>query len=79
MKTTYLPCSFILGSVAEGERIWSIAKDMLNGDIRNSLSPMLLEALIFLRFNERFWDADFVSKAITHARREKMKKRIADL
>lgn len=47
MKTTYLLCKFILGSVAKVERIWSIAKHMLDGDLRISLSSMLLEDFNF--------------------------------
>lgn len=76
---TYIPCNFILGSVAEVERVWSIAKHLLHGDIRTSLTPLLFEALIFLRCNERFWDAELVALAITHARTERMKSRIAQL
>ena len=76
-ESTYIPCNFVLGSVAEVERVWSIAKHLLHGEIRNCLTPLLLEALIFLRFNSRFWDAKLVAHAIVHAKTERGKKRIA--
>ena len=40
------------------------------------MAPMMLEALLFLRFNERFWDEQLVTKAISHARTERAKKRM---
>lgn len=72
----YMPCNFILGSVAEVERVWSMAKHLL-GDKRHAMTPLLLEALLFLRFNERIWDEQLVAQAITHARTERAKERIA--
>ena len=74
----YMDCGFILGSVAEVERVWSIAKHLL-GDVRHKMAPMMLEALLFLRFNERFWDEQLVAKAISHARTERAKKRMKEL
>lgn len=39
----------------------------------------MLEALLLLRFNERFWDAQLVAKAICHCRTERAKKRTEEL
>ena len=47
----------------------------LFGDVRHSLSPIMLEALLFLRFNERFKDDQLVAQAISNARTERAKKR----
>lgn len=74
----YMHCNFILGSVAEVERVWSVAKHLL-GDVRHRLSPIMLEALLFLRFNERFWDDQLVAQAISNARAERTNKRVREV
>ena len=51
-------------------------KNYLHGDIRNCLTPLLLEAFMFLRFNDRFWDAERGARAIVHARTERAKERV---
>lgn len=61
---------FILGSAAHIERLRSIEKYM-EPENRNSMSPHMLEANLFLRENVRFWDAQLVSKAIHMARSER--------
>ena len=63
----YVDCSFILGSVAEVEGVWSISKYVLSGN-RRSMTPQLFEALMFLRFNTRLWDQHLVSIAISSAK-----------
>ena len=63
----YVNCDFILGSAAEVERLWSIAKYVLTENTR-SMTPQMFEALMFLRLNERFWDEQLVSEAINGAR-----------
>ncbi|KAI0565914.1 hypothetical protein FGB62_13g233 [Gracilaria domingensis] len=60
--TEYRDCSFILGSVAEVERLWSVADNILRNQ-RMSLTPLLFEAIIFLRINARLWDVHLVRKA----------------
>ena len=74
----YINCDFVLGSVAEVERLWSIAKHIL-GDVRHKLAPMMLEALLFLRFNKRFWDDQLVAQAISNAKTERAKLRVKEL
>jgi hypothetical protein len=58
----YVDTRFIFGSAAEVERLWSIAKHVLT-DHRQSMTPLLFEAILFLRINERFWGADTVALA----------------
>ena len=48
--------SFLLGSVAEVERLWSIAKYVLTQK-RRGMSPQVFEALMILKMNEPFWDS----------------------
>ena len=59
----YVNRDFILGSVAEAERVWSVAKYILS-EHRSSLTPRMFEALIFLRYNERFWYTGLDAKAV---------------
>ena len=40
----YINCSFIVGSVAEAERVWSICKYILT-DYRSKMAPQVFEAL----------------------------------
>ena len=75
-KTKYIDCSFILGSVAAVERLWSIAKYVCTSN-RRRMTPLLLESLLFLRENERFCDAQLVSIAVHSARNERVKAQIA--
>jgi hypothetical protein len=49
----YRNCDFILGSGAEIERVWSAAEKFLI-PARFSTHPLLLEAILFLRFNEKY-------------------------
>ncbi len=53
--SNYIDCNFILGSVAEVERVFSFAKYVLS-DNRRCVTPQLFEALMFLKINSRFWD-----------------------
>ena len=56
-------CDFILGSAAEVERLWSLAENILT-DGRMSITPLMLETILFLKVNRRFWDATSVSRAM---------------
>ena len=58
----YVNCDFILGSTACVERLWSIAKEILHGP-RNRTSPIIVEALLFLRENRRLWSINDVVEA----------------
>lgn len=58
----YIDASFVFGSLAEVERLWSIAKYILS-DHRQLMTPQIFEALIFLKCNARFWDDALISQA----------------
>ena len=49
------------------KRLFSHAKNILS-DNRSSMSPMLFESIIFLKFNNRFWDQSAVVNALRNAR-----------
>ena len=70
-------CDFILGSAAEVERLWSIATNVLT-DERKNTSPLMLEALLFLRVNERLWDASTVKQAINMALNDRIEKKLQE-
>ena len=65
----YGNCHFILGSVAEVERLWSICDNVLN-DHRNRMSPLLFECIVFLKINKRFWGVAQVAEAMKMHRDE---------
>ena len=46
-------CDFVLGSTAEIERLWSIVLMHLHGS-RNRTTPLMMEAMVFLRVNREF-------------------------
>ena len=46
---------FSKGSVVKVERLCSVADNHAD-DSRNSTSPLLMEAILFLQFNKEFWD-----------------------
>ncbi len=50
VKDRYINCDFIFGSVAEVERLWSLAKYII-ADTRKSTSPLVFEAILFLKVN----------------------------
>lgn len=58
----YIGCYSILGSRAEVERLWSIAKYVLAENCQ-SMTPELLDALLFLKLNMRLCDACLVSES----------------
>lgn len=62
----YVNLDFILGAVAEVERVFIMAKYVMKEN-RRIMTPQLFEAIIFLKCNERFWDADLVSDIIHQA------------
>ncbi len=49
---------------------WGAAKYVLSEN-RRSMTPHLFEAIMFLKFNSRFWDAPLVEEAIGEARKER--------
>jgi len=71
----YMNCSFILGSVAEVERLWSISKHILR-DNRKSMTPLVFESLSFLKINSSFWDQGLVSEAMKATRSRRVEKNL---
>ena len=59
--------NFILGSTAMVEWLWSIANRLVDGE-RNNTSPLLMEALLFLRENRSYWDLELVITAFNAVR-----------
>jgi hypothetical protein len=54
---------YIIGSAAEVERVWSVARYVLTTQ-RMGLTPLMFEALMFLKMNGRFWDQSLVVEAM---------------
>ena len=54
-ERTYGDCSFIFGSAAEVERLWSVAKHILTDERKGMMEPEMFEAFLFLKYNRRFW------------------------
>ena len=52
----------VLGSAAEVERVWSIAGHVLT-EHRASLSPLVFELIMYLKYNSRLWGLAEVVKA----------------
>jgi hypothetical protein len=70
----YRNCDFMLESGAEIERVWSSVEKVLS-PARFSTHPILLEAILFLRFNQKYWTLFTVSQAIKSVRNEESSKR----
>ena len=66
-ESEYIDSRFVLGSSAECERLFSMARYVFCENCR-SISPLVLESILFLKLNERFWDIELVSHAINTGR-----------
>lgn len=62
-KSDYLDCSFLTATSNTVERLFSACRHVLT-DCRKKMSPILFEAIMFLRVNRRLWDMKDVAKAI---------------
>ncbi len=71
----YMNCDFILGSVAEIERLWSIAKNILT-DNREDLAPLVFEAILFLNVNRTYWNDGNVKEAMEKIQSERVQSRL---
>ncbi len=47
-EEAYMNCNFILGSVAEVDRLWSVPKNILSRK-RKHMTPLVFEAVLFLK------------------------------
>jgi hypothetical protein len=66
----------VIGSAAEVERLWSIARYLLT-TLRSQLSPILFEALLFLRANRDLWDERTVQAALNTVRKDEKDERLS--
>lgn len=79
-KSAYDPAIMhcVGGSAAEAERVWSMAGHVLT-EHRASLSPLVFELIMYLKYNSRLWDISDVVEANKRRRNESevMKKLLA--
>ncbi len=61
----YINTGLILGSSATIERMFSIARSICLED-RQSETPFLLDSLVFLKVNRKYWDLQIVMKAMNN-------------
>lgn len=62
-SSKYLDLRFIPPTSNDAERLFSVASRYYS-DVRQRMEPTTLEKLLFLRYNEHFWDIHTVEKAI---------------
>ena len=74
----YMCTDFILGSAAAVERLWSSAKHILSNE-RSKLKPLVFEAIMFLKYNERFWGEQLVAEAMRNPISERTRTIILEL
>lgn len=67
----YINFSFILGSAAEEERLWSTVRNLLSNN-KMKMSLLISESLLFLKVNEKYWDVELESEAMKMSRSEKV-------
>ena len=77
-KSKYNNLDIVLGSAAEVERVWSLANYILTNQ-RGSMEPIMFEALLYLKYNRRFWGPALIRKAYQNARAEKKSERLQKL
>ena len=65
----------VIGSAAVVERLWSVARYILTTN-RSALSPVLFEALLFLRSNRTLWDVRTVQRALLAVREDQKSDRL---
>ena len=62
-EAEYVSLEFIPGTSNICERFFSKGK-LTHGMLRQNLSPMHLEAFLFLRINRKLWDAEIISTLV---------------
>ena len=65
----------MIGSSAVVEHLWPVARYILTTN-RSSLSPVLFEALLFLRSNRTLWDVRTVQRALLAVREDQKSDRL---
>ena len=77
IESRYINLDFILGSVAEVERLWSTAYYILVKN-RQKMSPVVFEAIVFLKINEDLWEECDVNEAISRQRSARVDRQITE-
>ena len=62
-REKFIDCSFCVATSNTVERLFSLCKYVLT-DQRKCMSPIMFEALIFLKVNRELWDVSLVAKAM---------------
>lgn len=62
---------FILRSVEEVERVWSVARNVLSQN-RRCMTAQLFEALVLLKYDSRIWNQAIVEDAISNVHADRM-------
>jgi hypothetical protein len=62
--TEYADCSYIMGSTAKVERLFSKARHLMP-DCRKNMTPLLFEAILFLKENAAYWNLALVTEAMS--------------
>lgn len=73
----YMNAKFIIGSVAIVERLWSVLRKMLP-EHRKRSPQMLVEALLFLKVNSKYWSLDLVCQAMRKVKSDKIQAKLAE-
>ncbi len=71
VQDRYINCDFILGSAAEVERLWSLAKYIL-AHTRKSASQLAFEAIMFLKVTANYWNEHTIQFAMSRARSQRV-------
>ena len=59
----YIDCSFLVATSNTVETLFSTAKHILT-DLRKAMSPIMFEAILFLKINRGYWDLPMVASAM---------------
>ena len=66
-----------MGSVTEAERLWSVAA-RVRAVHRKNTTQIIFEALLFLNFNQEYWDLHTVKEAMRSNASRKTERRIEE-
>ena len=74
-SSPYHDCGFIFASSAEAERLWSLALHVFSTK-RRSMTPRLMEAILYLQVNKRLWNDSMVLQALRTVQESKNSDRV---
>ena len=76
-NSKYINLDFILGSVAEVERLWSMALYVLVKN-RQKMTPIVFEAICFLKINKDVWDECDIVEAMARQKSIRVQQQIEE-